>query len=91
MKIALRITAISLIAFLAVVAAVLGSYAFRVQHFDANPANGYSADFYLYVSPDARHMAANNQVSTILVQPNHSGINIRRPSSPSQRCMVDWI
>jgi dienelactone hydrolase len=51
----------------------------RVQHFDANPAKGYSADFYLYISPAARRMARDHRIVTILVQPNNSGINSDDP------------
>jgi hypothetical protein len=75
MKTALRIFIMLLIALVAAVAGVVGPYALRVQHFGANPANGYSADFYLYISPGAK----NNQVATILVQPNNSGINSDDP------------
>jgi hypothetical protein len=79
-KRALRITAILLSAFVAGGVGLLGSYAFRVQHFDADSAKGYSADFYLYISPGAKHLAQNNQVVTMLVQPNNSGLNSDDPA-----------
>ena len=56
-------------------AATLGPYALRVQHFGADPARGYHADFYLYVSPTANHIARTGEQVTILVQPNNSGIS----------------
>lgn len=57
----------------------IGPYALRVQHFTANPANGYHADFYLYVSPKAKQLAKAGEIVTILVQPNNSGINSDDP------------
>jgi dienelactone hydrolase len=53
----------------------IGPYALRVQHFNASPADGYHADFYLYVPSSVRD---GGQV-TILVQPNNSGINADDP------------
>lgn len=66
---------------LAVLAAafVMGPYIFRVQHFVASSANDYHADFYLYVSPEAKRIARNGGQVTILVQPNNSGINSDDP------------
>ena len=55
--------------------AMIGPYYFRVQHFPANAAAGYRADFYLYVSPGARTAAQKGSRQTILVQPNNSGTN----------------
>jgi hypothetical protein len=54
---------------------LLGPYALQVQHFPASPADGYHADFYLYVPSSAR---SGGQV-TILVQPNNSGISSDDP------------
>ncbi len=48
-------------------------YTLRLQHFAANPDQGYHADFYLYLSPKARQLAQDGQPVTILVQPNNSG------------------
>jgi hypothetical protein len=79
MKIVLRIAAGFLVVFFTVAAGMLGTYALRVQHFAANPANGYSADFYLHVSSRAKTRAANHQIVSILVQPNNSGINSDDP------------
>jgi hypothetical protein len=53
-------------------AAILGPYALRVQRFGADPASGYYADFYLYVSPTAKGVARDSGEVTILVQPNNS-------------------
>jgi dienelactone hydrolase len=54
---------------------VLGPYAVRVQHFPADSAKGYYADFYLYISPGANQLARAGSEVSILVQPNNSGIN----------------
>jgi hypothetical protein len=75
MRVILRILAGIIITFALVTAIILGPYARRVQHFEASPANGYHADFYLYVSPGANGMARDGKLATILVQPNNSGIN----------------
>jgi len=75
MKKVFHIAIALLIVFLAIVTIMLIPYALHVQHFAANPANGYSADFYLYISPAANRIAPNGQVVTILVQPNNSGVN----------------
>jgi hypothetical protein len=74
--IVLFITAVILL----IPAAVLGPYAFRVQHFGVDPANGYHADFYLYVSPTAKRIARVGEQVTILVQPNNSGTKSDDPS-----------
>ena len=75
MKSVSRIAIALLIAFLAIIVVVLGPYILRVQHFNANSANGYNADFYLYVSPNAKRAARAGSEITILVQPNNSGIS----------------
>ena len=72
---------IVLVAIAAIAAgAMIGPYYFRVQHFPANTAAGYQADFYLYVSPGARTAAQNGAPQTILVQPNNSGTNSDDPN-----------
>ena len=43
--------------------------------FQAEPAAGYYADFYLYASPAARRKASAGEQVTLLVQPNNSGVN----------------
>jgi hypothetical protein len=67
-----------------ILAILIGPYALRVQHFTANPANGYHADFYLYVSPKSKQAAKSGEIITILVQPNNSGINSDDPSEHQQ-------
>ncbi|MCB9081044.1 MAG: hypothetical protein H6555_04955 [Lewinellaceae bacterium] len=52
---------------------VLGPYVARVKHFAPDPAKGYHADFYLYLSPQAKKEAKAGKPITILVQPNNSG------------------
>ena len=79
MKTFLRILIVIVIAFLLIVAAVFGPYILRVQHFEASPADGYHADFYLYIPPDAKRLAREGQEITILVQPNNSGISSDDP------------
>lgn len=56
-------------------AAMIAPYYSRVQHFPAQAAAGYHADFYIYVSPGAKTAASNGGLQTILVQPNNSGTN----------------
>ena len=80
MKTLLRILAGIALVFLIVVAVIMGPYMLRVQHFSASPADGYQADFYLYVSPGAKQAARENQQVTILVQPNNSGTNSDDPN-----------
>lgn len=75
MKRVLRMIAVLLIVLLVVSAGGLAPYVLRLQRFEADPANGYFADFYLYISAGARAAARNNRVVTLLVQPNNSGIN----------------
>jgi hypothetical protein len=58
---------------------LVSPYALRVKRIPANPANGYHADFYLYVSPQAKRLAKNGKTVTILVQPNNSGISSDDP------------
>ncbi|MGH7563034.1 MAG: alpha/beta hydrolase family protein [Gemmatimonadota bacterium] len=58
---------------------VLGPFYLRVQHFEADPTAGYHADFYLYVSPQARECVRSGGTATVLVQPNNSGINSDDP------------
>jgi hypothetical protein len=79
MKKVLRIAIALLIVFLTIVTIILVPYTLRVQHFAADPASGYYADFYLYISPTANRTARSGQVVTILVQPNNSGINSDDP------------
>lgn len=80
MKSVLRILIGIACAILITAAIMLGPYALRVQHFIASPANGYYADFYLYVSPAAARAARNGKIVTILVQPNNSGISSDDPA-----------
>jgi hypothetical protein len=47
MKRVLHISILLPIAFAVVIAGVFGPYTLHVQHFDARPANGYSAGFIL--------------------------------------------
>lgn len=61
-------------------AVLLGPYAMRVQHFAAAPRSGYHSDFYLYLSPGAKSVAARGGTVTVLVQPNNSGTNSDDPS-----------
>lgn len=75
MKRALRIAIALLAVSLTGIAFLLGPYVLRVQRFPADPASGYSADFYLYISPEAKRAARNGELITFLVQPNNSGIN----------------
>ena len=79
MKIIIRVLITIIAVFLIVAAVVFGPYALSVQHFQADPARGYYADFYVYVSPDARRAAREGKQITILVQPNNSGINSDDP------------
>lgn len=81
MKMILRLLIGIFVAFIVVVAMVLGPYALRVQHFEAKPVDSYYADFYLYTSPEAKRAARSGQVVTILVQPNNSGINSDDPEA----------
>ena len=76
---------LTLLAFTVLILAIMiGPYALRVQHFTANPANRYHADFYLYVSPKAKQIARSGEIVTILVQPNNSGINSDDPREHQQ-------
>ena len=70
----IRLVAVIIIAIAFTIPAVaLGPYALRVQRFNADPARGYHADFYLYVAGSARRIARAGEQVTILVQPNNSG------------------
>ena len=60
-------------------AAWFAPYLLLLQYFNANPANGYHAGFYLYISPNAKQAAREGQQITILVQPNNSGTNSDNP------------
>jgi hypothetical protein len=74
--VAIVVTAIALI----IPAALLGPYALRLQHFNANPVEGYYADFYLYIPPNAKRPGRAGDKITILVQPNNSGTSSDDPS-----------
>ena len=58
---------------------MMGPYLLRVRRFHPAPAAGYSADFYLYVSPGARRLGREGRSVTLLVQPNNSGTNSDNP------------
>ena len=78
----LSLLLIGIVALLSIIAAsaMIGPYYFRVQRFTANPAAGYHADFYLYISPGAKASAQNGVPQTLLVQPNNSGTNSDDPN-----------
>ena len=59
---------------------MVGRFAMEVERIDAQPAKGFYADYFLYVSPGARHVMRDGRQGTILVQPNNSGINSDDPS-----------
>jgi dienelactone hydrolase len=71
MKAVIKILAILMVVSALAVAAIFGPYVLRVQHFQASPADGYYADFYLYIPSSI----SNEEQLTILVQPNNSGTN----------------
>lgn len=71
------ITVVALV--LAAGAWFIGPYFFRVEHYLADPAQDYHADFYLYISPGARQAGRAGETVTILVQPNNSGTNSDDP------------
>jgi dienelactone hydrolase len=75
MKTVLKIIAVVILIVILGVGFWMGPYALRVQHFNASSADGYHADFYLYVSPEAQRIAREGGQAVILVQPNNSGIN----------------
>lgn len=79
MKRFIRILIVVLILFIIILASAVGPYWARLQHVAANPSNGFYADFYLYISPDANHTKREGKTITILVQPNNSGINSDDP------------
>lgn len=88
MKKAIYIILGTILIVLLVPTALLGSYALRVRHFTADPANDHHADFYLYVSPKAKQLASDGEIVTILVQPNNSGIN---SDDPKEHQRDAWI
>ena len=53
------------------VAILLGPYAWRVQHVEADAGKGFRSDYYLYVPTALRRDAGGR--ATLLVQPNNSG------------------
>lgn len=79
MKKNLRFLFPALLIVLLIPAIMFGPYALRVQHFTADPASGYHADFYLYISPKAKQLAQGGKVVTLLIQPNNSGLNSDDP------------
>ncbi len=54
---------------------IFGPYVSRLRYFQANPAEGFHADFFLYVSPGATRAVQEGKALTILVQPNNSATN----------------
>jgi hypothetical protein len=80
MKIVIRVVIAITAAFVIVSAVIFGPYWLCVQHFNSDPARGYYADFYVYVSPNAQRAAREGKQITILVQPNNSGINSDDPA-----------
>jgi dienelactone hydrolase len=75
MKTVVKILAVLMAVSALAVAAIFGPYVLRVQHFQASAADGYHADFYLYVPSSI----SNGEQATILVQPNNSGTNSDDP------------
>lgn len=53
------------------VAVLVGPYAWRVRHVDADARKGFHSDYYLYVPGSLRRDARG--MATLLVQPNNSG------------------
>ena len=53
------------------VAVLLGPYALRLRHVEADAGKGFRSDYYLYV-PESLHRDAGG-MATLLVQPNNSG------------------
>ena len=53
------------------VAILLGPYAWRVQHVEADAGKGFRSDYYLYVPTALRRDAGGH--ASLLVQPNNSG------------------
>ena len=76
---AVLIALAGLVLLVLVAAWILVPYSMRVQHFSANPQQGYSADFYLYLSPGARERGLKGEKVVLLVQPNNSGTNSDDP------------
>lgn len=54
--------------------ALIGPYLIRVRHCAASPADGFEADYFLYIPATARRAAAEARPVYLLVQPNNSGI-----------------
>lgn len=79
MRIAIRLAAGFLALSALVTAFLVGPYAFRVERLRADPALGFHADGYYYVSPKARQLAREGRAVTILVQPNNSGTSSDDP------------
>ena len=52
---------------------VFGHFALNLQHFPADAAAGYHADFYAYVPPAVARQAGNGEPAFLLVQPNNTG------------------
>jgi len=53
--------------------AFFGPYYARVNYHAPNPAKGYHAGFYLYISPGAKKTGLQGGPVTLLVQPNNTG------------------
>jgi hypothetical protein len=58
----------------------LGPYWLRVDAVPADPAAGFHAGYFLYVSPAARRLAQSGRPVVILVQPNNSGTTSDDPA-----------
>lgn len=56
-------------------AAVLGPFSLRVREVLPDPAAGFQAGYYLYVSKEAHRRAEAGQPVALLLQPNNSGMN----------------
>src|SRR5690606_33534235 len=52
---------------------VFGHFALNLQHFPADAAAGYHADFYAYVPPAVARQAGNGEPAFLLAQPNNTG------------------
>lgn len=68
----------AVLALLLAAAGTFGPYVLRVRRFPAEPDSGYSAPFFVYLSPGARR-DAKDRTAVILVQPNNSGTNSDDP------------
>lgn len=67
-------------------AVLLGPYALRVEHVDADPRLGFRSDYYLYVPASLRRDAGGQAL--LLVQPNNSG---RTSDDPATHRRDAWI